>query len=130
MPMTPGPIFHARYGEPVLVRMINDLPPVGTSKVTFALPSTTIHLHNGHTASESDGNPQDWIDSGEFWDHQYGNFPSGHNPDEKLFWHLDEVFIGSTVGTHKLALDVVPGAHRLTILDEHGNMVSVGFVGY
>ena len=79
--MTPGPTFMARYGEPVLVRMINDLPPVGSSKVTFALPSTTTHLHNGHTASESDGNPQDWIDSGEFWDHHYGNFPSGGDLD-------------------------------------------------
>ena len=78
--MTPGPTFSARYGDPVLVRMINELPPVGTSKVTFALPSTATHLHNGHTGSESDGNPQDWIDSGEFWDHHYGNFPSGGDP--------------------------------------------------
>ena len=75
--MTPGPVIHARYGRSVVVRQINELPPVGASQATFALPSTTIHLHNGHTASESDGNPQDWIDSGEFWDHHYGNFPSG-----------------------------------------------------
>ncbi|MGH7340211.1 MAG: multicopper oxidase family protein, partial [Candidatus Rokuibacteriota bacterium] len=49
------------------------------------------HLHNGHTASESDGNPQDWIDSGEFWDHHYGNFPSGFDPREKLttLWYHD-----------------------------------------
>lgn len=90
-PMTPGPTYHARYGEPVLVRRVNDLPPVGASKVGFALPSTTSHLHNGHTASESDGNPQDWIDSGEFWDHHYGNFPSGHDAREKLttLWYHD-----------------------------------------
>jgi FtsP/CotA-like multicopper oxidase with cupredoxin domain len=89
--MTPGPVYHARYGEPVLVRMHNDLPPVGVSKVGFALPSTTTHLHNGHTASESDGNPQDWIDSGEFWDHHYANYPSGGDPKEKLstLWYHD-----------------------------------------
>ena len=69
---------------PILVRRFNDLPPVGVSQVTFALPSTTTHLHNAHTASESDGSPQDWIDSGEFWDHHYANFPSGHDPREKL----------------------------------------------
>jgi len=48
-------------------------------------------LHNGHTASESDGNPQDWIDPGEFWDHHYGNFPSGFDPREKLttLWYHD-----------------------------------------
>jgi FtsP/CotA-like multicopper oxidase with cupredoxin domain len=88
---TPGPIYQARYGEPVLVRRFNDLPTVGHARVTWALPSTTSHLHNGHTASESDGNPQDWIDSGEFWDHHYGNFPSGMDPREKLttLWYHD-----------------------------------------
>lgn len=88
---TPGPTFHARYGEPALVRRFNRLPPVGQSRVTWALPSTTTHLHNGHTASESDGNPQDWIDPGEFWDYHYGNFPSGGLAAEKLttLWYHD-----------------------------------------
>jgi FtsP/CotA-like multicopper oxidase with cupredoxin domain len=88
---TPGPTYLARYGESILVRRHNTLPPVGESRVTFALPSTTSHLHNGHTASESDGNPQDWIDSGEFWDHHYANFPSGGDSREKLttLWYHD-----------------------------------------
>jgi FtsP/CotA-like multicopper oxidase with cupredoxin domain len=90
-PSSPGPSYAARYGEPVLVRRFNDLPTVGHAQVRFALPSTTTHLHNGHTASESDGNPQDWIDPGEFWDHHYGNFPSGFDPREKLttLWYHD-----------------------------------------
>ena len=90
-PSSPGPSYAARYGEPVLVRRFNELPPVGHAQVRFALPSTTTHLHNGHTASESDGNPQDWIDPGEFWDHHYGNFPSGFDPREKLttLWYHD-----------------------------------------
>ena len=89
--ITPGPTYNARYGEPVLVRRYNNLPTVSESKVTFALPSTSSHLHNGHTASESDGNPQDWIDSGEFWDHHYCNFPSNNDPDERLhtLWYHD-----------------------------------------
>lgn len=90
-PSTPGPTYQARYGEPVLVRRINDLPTIGHANVSFALPSTTSHLHNAHTASESDGNPVDWIDSGEFWDHHYANFPAGFNPLEKLstLWYHD-----------------------------------------
>ena len=89
--ITPGPTYDAHYGEPVLVRRYNNLPPVGASKVTFALPSTANHLHNGHTASESDGNPQDWIDPGEFWDHHYASFPSHNDPDERLhtLWYHD-----------------------------------------
>ena len=90
-PSSPGPSYAERYGAPVLVRRFNELPTVGHANVRFALPSTTSHLHNGHTASESDGNPQDWIDSGEFWDHHYGNFPSGGDPREKLttLWYHD-----------------------------------------
>ena len=88
---TPGPTYQARYGEPVLVRRFNSLPTTGLANVFWALPSTTSHLHNAHTASESDGNPQDWIDSGEFWDHHYANFPLGFDPREKLttLWYHD-----------------------------------------
>src|SRR5207253_2589815 len=60
-PMTPGPTYHARYGEPVLIRRFNNLPPVGQTQVTFALPSTTTHVHNAHTAAESDGYPMDYV---------------------------------------------------------------------
>src|SRR5262249_33462174 len=92
---SPGPTFHARYGEPILVRRINGLPEIGTNagnaNLPFALRSTTSHLHNAHTASESDGFPGDWINPGEYWDHQYGNFPSGHDDREKLatLWYHD-----------------------------------------
>ena len=62
----PGRTFHARYGEPFLIRRFNDLPADHTG---FGLPSTTMHLHNMHSASESDGFPMDWINSGEWYDH-------------------------------------------------------------
>jgi FtsP/CotA-like multicopper oxidase with cupredoxin domain len=88
---TPGPTFHARYGEPILVRRFNDLTIEAVSHVKFGLPSTTRHLHNAHTASESDGFPDDWIEPGEFQDHHYGNFPSGFDDREKLttLWYHD-----------------------------------------
>ncbi len=91
--ITPGPTYHARYGEPILVRRFNTLPTVGQSKVTFASPRTTTHLHNAHTASESDGYPMDFIKSGEYWDHHYCNFPSGNDPKEKLttLWYHDHM---------------------------------------
>ena len=91
--ITPGPTYHARYGEPILARRFNTLPKVGQSKVTFALPRTTTHLHNGHTASESDGYPMDFIQAGEYWDHHYCNFPSGFDDREKLttLWYHDHM---------------------------------------
>lgn len=75
--ITPGETYHAYYGEPVFLRRNNLLPPVGAGNVQFALPSPTVHLHNAHTASESDGIPQDFFNPGEFWDHHYANFPAG-----------------------------------------------------
>ena len=59
--------------------------------IKFALPSTTSHLHNAHTASESDGHPNDWINPGEYWDHHYGNFPAFYDEREKLttLWYHD-----------------------------------------
>jgi FtsP/CotA-like multicopper oxidase with cupredoxin domain len=91
--ITPGPTYHVRYGEPILVRRHNDLPPVGQSKVSFALPFTTSHLHNGHTASESDGYPMDHIGPGHYWDHHYCAFPLGNDPREKLttLWYHDHM---------------------------------------
>ena len=89
--ITPGETFVARYGEPIVVRRINNLPPVGTGNVSFALPSSTIHTHNGHQASESDGNPADFTFPGEFWDHHYPNIYAGNDPREALstLWYHD-----------------------------------------
>lgn len=89
--MTPGPTFMTRYGEPLFVRRINNLPPVGTGNVSFALPSSTIHVHNGHQASESDGNPMDFTYPGQFWDHHYPSFPAGFDNREYMntLWYHD-----------------------------------------
>src|SRR5437867_403987 len=51
--MVPGPTYVARYGEPMLVRNFNDLPPAELNG-GFGLPSVSTHLHNSHTPSESD----------------------------------------------------------------------------
>ncbi|MFZ4698978.1 MAG: multicopper oxidase family protein [Candidatus Methylumidiphilus sp.] len=84
----PGETFHARYGEPVLIRRYNQLPPTW---VGFALPSITTHLHNLHHASESDGLPWDPVDSGYFWDYHHPNYPAGGDPREKQTteWYHD-----------------------------------------
>jgi FtsP/CotA-like multicopper oxidase with cupredoxin domain len=87
-PTIPGPTYRARYGEPVLVRRFNGLPPVGHSNVPFVLPSATIHLHNGHTASESDGIPTNFFNPGEFWDYHYGNFPAGFDFEHEIMSDL------------------------------------------
>jgi FtsP/CotA-like multicopper oxidase with cupredoxin domain len=64
------------------VRNFNDLP---ADNGGFGLPSVTTHLHNGHTPSESDGNPCDFFERGFFYDQHYPNvlagFDSTHPPN-------------------------------------------------
>lgn len=58
----PGPNIHATYGEPILVRFRNTLPSVKQPQ-NFGIAEMSTHLHNGHTPSESDGNPVDFFNS-------------------------------------------------------------------
>src|SRR5262249_56196266 len=75
---SPGPTFHAQYGQPILVRRVNNLP---NNNGGFGLPSVSTHLHNGHTPSESDGFPCDFFEIGQFYDQQYPNVLAGFNSD-------------------------------------------------
>ncbi|MGH6637898.1 MAG: multicopper oxidase family protein, partial [Polaromonas sp.] len=88
--LVPGPTYHARYGEQVLVRNRNELP---ANNGGFGIQQLTTHLHNSHTPSESDGfafdffpNPQKpAIANARFYDQHYPNvlagFASTHQPN-------------------------------------------------
>ena len=43
------------------------------------------------------------------------------NHEATLFWHLNNEYLGSTETFHQLALDILPGIHRLTLVDNLGN---------
>ena len=85
---TPGPTIFARYGQPIICRIHNQLP---YDHVGFGTPEITTHLHNLHTPSESDGFPGDFYGahpdqkgptlsaSGEFLDHFYPNILAGYD---------------------------------------------------
>jgi FtsP/CotA-like multicopper oxidase with cupredoxin domain len=60
--MVPGPLIRAKYGEPVMIRYHNKLPSVKKAQA-FGIAEMSTHLHNGHTPSESDGNPLDYFGS-------------------------------------------------------------------
>ena len=50
-----------------------------------------------------------------------------HNPDAVIHWHLDDQFIGSTRQFHQMALSPERGYHRLTLVDQNGETLSIGF---
>ena len=45
----------------------------------------------------------------------------------ELYWHLDGAFAGSTAAVHQLAVELPPGAHRVTVVDEAGNRLVRSF---
>ncbi len=49
------------------------------------------------------------------------------DPDAKLFWHLDDRFLGTTQSFHQQALDISHGLHTITVVDERGNRLQRQF---
>ena len=71
----------ARYGEPVLMRVVNMLPADNRG---FGINKISTHLHNHHNAPPSDGGPLRWFDgldltknTAQFWDYHYPNIRAG-----------------------------------------------------
>jgi len=48
-------------------------------------------------------------------------------PGMKIFWHLDDQYVGETKDFHQIALNPPPGKHILTLVDGNGNTISIGF---
>ncbi|WP_345951696.1 penicillin-binding protein 1C [Mucilaginibacter sp. PAMB04274] len=48
-------------------------------------------------------------------------------PGIKVFWHLDNQYLGVTHDYHQMALTAPPGKHILTLVDANGNTVKVRF---
>jgi hypothetical protein len=102
----PGPMINARYGQPGVVRFKNELVKGPVRPESFGSPDgqCLTHLHNGHTAPDSDGNPhfrpdgykpREWVDS------LYLNYPAGGDDNEKqaFLWFHDhfEAYTGANV---------------------------------
>ena len=101
----PGSRINAEYGQPNLVRFMNRLDenPYGLDRQDYGAPDKSFltHLHNGHTAPESDGNPHhqflrvsrsaSGFTPGQWVDNLYLNWPAGGLDSEKqsFFWFHD-----------------------------------------
>ena len=82
----PGPTFVAKYGEPIVVRITNNLPRYA---VGYGTPEISTHLHNLHCGSESDGFAGDYYSAtnfgptmtapGAYKDHNYPNCYAGYD---------------------------------------------------
>jgi FtsP/CotA-like multicopper oxidase with cupredoxin domain len=93
-----GVMINAEYGKPVLMRLENRLNenPRNLDRGDFGDPGLGFlcHLHNGHTAAESDGNPHhkpEAYQPGDWVDNLYLNHPAGGQDSEKMssLWFHD-----------------------------------------
>ena len=113
----PGPMIKARYGQPALVRIENHLHEnrLNLDRQDFGAPDLSFitHLHNGHTAPESDGNPHFkpfGYRPGEWVDNMYLNSPAGGDEREKqsFFWYHDHRMDFTSSGVYKGMLGLYP----------------------
>src|SRR2546426_1621706 len=101
---SPGPTYAANYGIPQMTRNITRLPSVTQKNNTgFGFPSVTTHLHNGHTPSESDGNPCDFYPTGSFCDQYYPEVLAGFNSTNPPTGDINEAL--STLWDHDHRVD-------------------------
>ncbi len=123
----PGPLINVEYGRPVLVRFENDLDlnPLCRDRQDFGAPDWAFltHLHNGHTAPESDGQPHHLIDHEggyqpmEWSDNLYLNYPAGGDDREKqsFLWFHDHRMHHTGPNVYKGMVGLAP--HYDPVLD-------------
>jgi FtsP/CotA-like multicopper oxidase with cupredoxin domain len=124
----PGPRINAEYGRASLVRFENHLDvDNGFDRQDFGAPNHALltHLHNGHTAPESDGNPhyayhrfgpfgrythEAAFEPGEWVDQMYLGYPAGGDDREKqsFFWFHDHVHGHTGANVYKGMVGLMP----------------------
>jgi len=124
----PGPMINFEYTKPALVRFENHLDvDNGLPRQDFGAPNFAFltHLHNGHTAAESDGNPgQAYVrfnplgrtaeraayEPGEHVDNLYLGYPAGGDDREiqSFFWFHDHVHGHTSDNVYKGMVGMMP----------------------
>jgi spore coat protein A, manganese oxidase len=90
--MSPGPLFEARSGEPLLIQWQNELPQQHLFPIDHSLHGaeeskpnvrTVVHLHGGRTPPQFDGHPELWFTPGQSASAFYPN----EQEASALFYH-------------------------------------------
>ncbi|MBW8685594.1 penicillin-binding protein 1C [Chitinophaga rhizophila] len=96
------------YKQACLATLSQEKPPM---EVIYPRPNTRIYV-----PIEIDGKPGEAV------------FTATHrNTAEKIYWHMDDHYLGETQEFHQMALHPPAGKHVLTLVDEQGVQVHVAF---
>lgn len=75
----PPKLVMGRYGEPILFRHHNRLPPDPAVNGGFGRHTITTHEHNGHHGAENDGYTGAFFFPGQFYDYHWPIILGGHD---------------------------------------------------
>ncbi|MDB5641000.1 MAG: copper oxidase [Hyphomicrobiales bacterium] len=79
-------LIKARYGEPLLTRIYNDLPVDRKANGGFGRNEISTHFHNAHNGAESDGACNAYHFPGTFYDYHWGTTLARRDmPSQRLF---------------------------------------------
>lgn len=90
---SPGPTIEARWGQPIFVEWVNELPDKHFLPIDHSIHGagstepevrTIIHLHGGRVPPQSDGYPENWYTSGKSLFSFYPN-----QQDATMLWYHD-----------------------------------------
>jgi len=96
------------YKPDCLASLQQDKPPM---ELIYPRPNARIYV-----PIEIDGKPGQTI------------FTATHrNTAARIYWHLDNTYIGATTEFHQVALHPAPGMHTITLVDENGEEVQRRF---
>jgi len=106
----PGPTIVSRYQQPWVIRRYNELPDQSQNG-GFGVPEMSTHLHNFHSAPESDGGPCRWFFRGQYFDYyftaQQAGFAFDHQPNGDIneslstMWYHDHRIEHTAENTYK-----------------------------
>ena len=49
------------------------------------------------------------------------------NPGIKIYWHIDDQYVGMTRNIHQMAISASKGFHTLVLVDENGEVLKIRF---
>ena len=93
-PLSPGPVVVLSHLHAALIRRYNDLPPIAQNG-GFGVPEVSTHLHNFHSAPDSDGGPCDPVQQrfffrGQYYDYFHNMRFAGWNSTNKPDGNIEE----------------------------------------
>jgi FtsP/CotA-like multicopper oxidase with cupredoxin domain len=114
-PLSPGPVVLLRHLHGALIRRYNALPPIQQNG-GFGVPEVSTHLHNFHSAADSDGGPCDpaqqrFFFRGQYYDYfhnmRFAGWNSTDQPDGNIqeylsfLWYHDHRVDHTAENTYK-----------------------------